>query len=76
MKEGDLCYLPQGVIMIKQDSSSLPVGHYQTEKPVSALIIENEPTASRLYVLFKGEKWSVLKRETYPLEEQHVSQID
>ena len=42
MKEGDLCYLPQGVIMIKQDSSSLPVGHYQTEKPVSALVLENE----------------------------------
>ena len=76
MKEGDLCYLPQGVIMIKQDSSSLPVGHYQTERPCSALIIENEPTANRLYVLFKGEKWSVLKRETYPLEGQRVSQID
>jgi hypothetical protein len=62
--------------MIKQDSSSLPVGHYQTEKPVSALVLENEPTANRVYILFKGEKWSVLKRETYPLEEQHVSQID
>jgi len=76
MKEGDLCYLPQGVTMIKQDSSSLPVGHYQTEKPVSALILENEPSANNVYVLFKGEKWAVLKRETYPLEGQHASQVD
>tara|TARA_Y100000310_G_scaffold311431_1_gene357702 strand:- start:83 stop:313 length:231 start_codon:yes stop_codon:yes gene_type:complete len=76
MKEGDLCYLPQGVVMIKQDSSSLPVGHYTNEKPASALILENEPTANSMYVLFKGEKWAVLKREAYPLEEHHVGQID
>ena len=52
MKEGDLCYIPQGATMIKQDSASLPIGHYTNEKPASALILELEPTAASLYVLF------------------------
>jgi len=76
MKEGDLCYIPQGATMIKQDSASLPIGHYTNEKPASALILELEPTAASLYVLFKGEKWAVSKREAYPLEGKDVSQID
>jgi len=76
MKEGDLCYIPQGALMVKHDGEALPVGHYQTEKPVSALILENKPAANKMYVLFKGEKWSVLQRATYPLEGHDVSQAD
>tara|TARA_Y100000310_G_scaffold303026_1_gene340965 strand:- start:44 stop:265 length:222 start_codon:yes stop_codon:yes gene_type:complete len=68
MEQGDLCYIPQGAVMIKQDSAALPVGHYTNEKPTSALILENEPSAKSMYILFKGEKWAILKREVYPLE--------
>ena len=72
MEQGDLCYVPQGAMMIKRDREGmtyLPIGTHKTERPISVLVLDNHGNNPHRSVLYQGECWTVLKRESYPLGE-------
>ena len=48
-----------------------PVGFFKTHKPISVVVLE-EKSDLWLNVYYKGEKWSIMKNEIYPLEEESV----
>jgi len=68
MKEGDLCYIPQGVMLYSLNMEGKTVDYFQTDKPITALILENHPWAQKFRILANGKRWSVLKRDTYHIE--------
>ena len=68
MKEGDLCYIPQGVILYSLNVEGNTVDYLQTDKPITALILEDHPRVQKFRVLANGQSWSVLKRDTYHIE--------
>ena len=75
MEHGDLCYVPQGAMMIKRDREGmtyLPIGTHKTERPISVLVLDNHGNNPHRSVLYQGECWTVLKRESYPLGESDV----
>jgi len=73
MNDGDLGYVPQGVTLIKHGTEryTSPVGFFKTKKPISVVVLE-EKSDLWLNVYYKGEKWSIMKNEIYPLGEQNV----
>ena len=70
MNDGDLGYVPQGVVLVKHGTEryTSPVGFFKTHKPISVVVLE-EKSDLWLNVYYKGEKWSIMKNEIYPLEE-------
>ena len=68
MKEGDLCYIPQGVMLYSLNIEGNTVDYHQTDKPITALILEDHPRVEKFRILANGRKWSVLKRDTYQIE--------
>jgi hypothetical protein len=68
MKEGDLCYIPQGVMLYSLNMEGETVDYLQTDKPITALILDNHPWAQKFRILANGKRWSVLKRDTYHIE--------
>ena len=68
MKEGDLCYIPQGVMLYSLNMEGKTVDYLQTDKPITALILEDHPRVQKFRVLANGQSWSVLKRDTYHIE--------
>tara|TARA_R100000750_G_scaffold38163_1_gene24577 strand:- start:173 stop:391 length:219 start_codon:yes stop_codon:yes gene_type:complete len=68
MKEGDLCYIPQGVMLYSLNMEGKTVDYLQTDKPITALILDNHPWAQKFRILANGKRWSVLKRDTYHIE--------
>ena len=73
MNDGDLGYVPQGVVLVKHGTEryTSPVGFFKTHKPISVVVLE-EKSDLWLNVYYKGEKWSIMKNEIYPLEEKSV----
>jgi hypothetical protein len=73
MNDGDLGYVPQGVVLVKHGTEryTSPVGFFKTHKPISVVVLE-EKSDLWLNVYYKGEKWSIMKNEIYPLEEESV----
>ena len=73
MNDGDLGYVPQGVVLVKHGTEryTSPVGFFNTHKPISVVVLE-EKSDLWLNVYYKGEKWSIMKNEIYPLEEESV----
>jgi len=73
MNDGDLGYVPQGAVLVKHGTEryTSPVGFFKTHKPISVVVIE-EKSDLWLNVFYKGEKWSIMKNEIYPLEEESV----
>ena len=73
MNDGDLGYVPQGVVLVKHGTEryTSPVGFFKTHKPISVVVLE-EKSDLWLNVYYKGEKWSIMKNEIYPLEEYCV----
>ena len=73
MNDGDLGYVPQGVVLVKHGTEryTSPVGFFKTHKPISVVVFE-EKRDLWLNVYYKGEKWSIMKNEIYPLEEESV----
>ena len=73
MNDGDLGYVPQGVVLVKHGTEryTSPVGFFKTHKPISVVVLE-EKSDLWLNVYYKGEKWSIMKNEIYPLEEEGV----
>jgi hypothetical protein len=71
MNDGDLGYVPQGVVLVKHGTEryTSPVGFFKTHKPISVVVLE-EKSDLWLNVFYKGEKWSIMKNEIYPLEEE------
>jgi hypothetical protein len=69
MNDGDLGYVPQGVVLVKHGTEryTSPVGFFKTHKPISVVVLE-EKSDLWLNVYYKGEKWSIMKTEIYPLE--------
>ena len=69
MNDGDLGYVPQGVVLVKHGTEryTSPVGFFKTHKPISVVVLE-EKSDLWLNVYYKGEKWSIMKNEIYPLE--------
>jgi|TARA_R110000744_G_scaffold25915_1_gene63983 hypothetical protein len=74
MNDGDLGYVPQGVVLVKHGTEryTSPVGFFKTHKPISVVVLE-EKSDLWLNIYYKGEKWSIMKNEIYPLEEESVS---
>ena len=74
MNDGDLGYVPQGVVLVKHGTEryTSPVGFFKTHKPISVVVLE-EKSDLWLNIYYKGEKWSIMKNEIYPLEEHSVS---
>ena len=74
MNDGDLGYVPQGVVLVKHGTEryTSPVGFFKTHKPISVVVLE-EKSDLWLNVYYKGEKWSIMKNEIYPLGEESVS---
>ena len=68
MKEGDLCYIPQGVMLYSLNIEGNTVDYHQTDKPITALILEDHPRVQKFRILANGKKWSVLKKDTYQIE--------
>ena len=68
MNDGDLGYVPQGVVLVKHGTEryTSPVGFFKTHKPISVVVLE-EKSDLWLNVYYKGEKWSIMKNEIYPL---------
>jgi hypothetical protein len=73
MNDGDLGYVPQGVTLVKHGTErwTSPVGYFKTQKPISVVVLE-EKSDLWLNVYYKGEKWSIMKNEIYPLEDKSV----
>jgi len=73
MNDGDLGYVPQGVVLVKHGTEryTSPVGFFKTHKPISVVVLE-EKSELWLNVYYKGERWSIMKNEIYPLEEHCV----
>ena len=73
MNDGDLGYVPQGVTLVKHGTEryTSPVGFFTTKKPISVVVLE-EKSDLWLNDYYKGEKWSIMKNEIYPLEEESV----
>ena len=73
MNDGDLGYVPQGVVLVKHGTEryTSPVGFFKTHKPISVVVLE-EKSDLWFNVYYKGEKWSIMKNEIYPLEEESV----
>ena len=74
MNDGDLGYVPQGVVLVKHGTEryTSPVGFFKTHKPISVVVLE-EKSDLWLNVYYKGEKWSIMKNEIYPLGEESAS---
>jgi len=68
IKEGDLCYIPQGVMLYSLNTDGSTVDYLQTDKPITALILEDHPRVQKFRILANGKKWSVLKKDTYQIE--------
>ena len=68
IKEGDLCYIPQGVMLYSLNIEGNTVDYHETDKPITALILEDHPRVEKFRILANGRKWSVLKRDTYHIE--------
>ena len=68
MKEGDLRYMPHGVMLYSHNMEGNTVDYHQTDKPITALILEDHPRVEKFRILANGRKWSVLKRDTYHIE--------
>jgi len=73
MNDGDLGYVPQGVVLVKHGTEryTSPVGFFKTHKPISVVVLE-EKSDLWLNVYYKGEKWSIMKNEIYPLGEENA----
>ena len=73
MNDGALGYVPQGVVLVKHGTEryTSPIGFFKTHKPISVVVLE-EKSDLWLNVYYKGEKWSIMKNEIYPLEEESV----
>jgi len=58
------------VVLVKHGTEryTSPVGFFKTHKPISVVVLE-EKSDLWLNVYYKGEKWSIMKNEIYPLEE-------
>ena len=71
MNDGDLGYVPQGVVLVKHGTEryTSPVGFFKTHKPISVVVLE-EKSDLWLNVYYRGEKWSIMKNEIYPLEKE------
>tara|TARA_Y100000034_G_C6872487_1_gene398543 strand:- start:1529 stop:1750 length:222 start_codon:yes stop_codon:yes gene_type:complete len=68
MKKGDLCYIPQDV-MLMDEFYNTPSGYLKTRKPQTAIVLEELQKDPWLKVFFQGEEWFVLKGEVYPIKE-------
>jgi hypothetical protein len=69
MKRGDLCYIPQDVLLM-DELYEPPSGYLKTLKPQTAIVLEEAKKESWLKVFFQGSEWFVLKTEVYPIKEE------
>ena len=68
MKQGDLIYIPQDVLLFDRDNRYIE----KTEKPVIGVLIEEIPVGSSWmggnYIVYaKGREAAVAVRNTYPI---------
>jgi hypothetical protein len=65
MTKGDLCHIPQGTILINEDTTSF----LKPEKPTTGIFIE-EVEDFRSYCLHvAGQRWLARKKDIYPIKE-------
>lgn len=68
MKKGDLCYIPQDVVLMDEYYST-PSGYLKTRKPETAIVLESKKNATWIKVFFQGGEWFVSQNEVYPIKE-------
>jgi hypothetical protein len=74
MKKGDLCYIPQDV-MLMDEFYNTPSGYLKTRKPQTAIVLEESKKESWLKVFFRGGEWFVSKDEVYPIREEEKKNV-
>ena len=68
MKKGDLCYIPQDVVLMDEYYNT-PSGYLKTHKPQTAIVLESKKGAAWIKVFFQGGEWFVAQNEVYPIKE-------
>ena len=72
MTKGDLCHIPQGTILINEDSTK----YLKPEKPTTGVFIE-EVMDDRSYCLHvAGQRWLARKKDIYPIKESENGEVN
>ena len=72
MTKGDLCHIPQGTILINEDSTK----YLKPEKPTTGVFIE-EVMDTRSYCLHvAGQRWLARKKDIYPIKESENGEVN
>ena len=65
MTKGDLCHIPQGTILINEDSTK----YLKPEKPTTGVFIEEVMDARSYCLHVAGQRWLARKKDIYPIKE-------
>lgn len=78
MQRGDLCHIPQDVLMISgkpyEYINAMADVYYRTEKPIKALFWDNDKRNPFWCKVFYKEKiWDVKMKDIYPVVEENYA---
>jgi len=65
MTKGDLCHIPQGTILINEDSTK----YLKPEKPTTGVFIEEVVITGAYCLHVAGQRWLARKKDIYPIKE-------
>ena len=69
MTKGDLCHIPQGTILINEETTNF----IKPEKPITAVFLKDMHPNCMVHVA--GKNWCVEKRDVYPIKENENGEI-
>lgn len=73
MQRGELCHIPQSVLLLKPKdkidlSKPLSKAYLKVERPIKALFWDRDESDPRWsFVFYKNDIWSVKTHEIYPI---------
>jgi hypothetical protein len=65
MIKGDLCHIPQGTILINEDTTNF----LKPEKPTTGVFIEDVMDNRSCCIHVAGQRWLASKKDVYPIKE-------
>ena len=65
MTKGDLCHIPQGTILINEDTTNF----LKPEKPTTGVFIEDAVDSRSCCIHVAGQRWLASKKDIYPIKE-------
>ena len=71
MKIGELCYIPQDVLLMQfDDEYESPRAYYKTDKPLNVVVMgEKQSDTKYMEVFCNGQKWYVHKKHIFEVKE-------